>query len=167
VGLLTVILAATLWPAGPPWRALGLLAVLAVCVQGLLGGLRVVLLKETLAIVHGCLAQGFFAFIASLAFLTSPRARMPVRGIDATLRSLVTGVAALVYVQIVLGALLTHAGWIDLHLAGAAAVLILVPIVTARLRRSGDRRPLAGQLPCGRSPFRRGATSRSLWFGDG
>ncbi len=44
----------------------------------------------------------------------------------------------LVYLQIVFGALLTHAGRIDLHLAGAAAVLVLVPMVTARLRRSGD-----------------------------
>jgi cytochrome c oxidase assembly protein subunit 15 len=144
VGLLTLILAASLWPTGSPWRALGLLAVLAVCVQGLLGGLRVVLLKETLAIVHGCLAQGFFALIASLAFLTSSRGRMPVRGIDGTSRALVTGAAALVYLQIVLGALLTHAGWLDLHVVGAAAVFIVVPIVTARLRRSGD--PVAAPI---------------------
>jgi TRAP-type C4-dicarboxylate transport system permease small subunit len=38
----------------------------------------------------------------------------------------------------VAGAFLTHAGWLDLHLAGAVAVLALVPIVTARLRRSED-----------------------------
>ena len=44
----------------------------------------------------------------------------------------------LVYLQIVLGALLTHAGWIELHLAGALAVVVFVPISAARLRRSGD-----------------------------
>jgi cytochrome c oxidase assembly protein subunit 15 len=138
VGLLTLVLAVSLWRRGSRLRALGVLAVVAVCVQGLLGGLRVVLLRDTLAIVHGCLAQAFFALIASIAFVTSPRARIPARGIDSASRALVTGAAGLVYLQIVLGALLTHAGWLDLHLVGAGAVFILVPIVTARLRRSGD-----------------------------
>ena len=46
--------------------------------------------------------------------------------------------AALVYLQIVFGALLTHAGRLDLHLAGAVAVFVLAPMATARLRRSGD-----------------------------
>src|SRR2546429_346829 len=46
--------------------------------------------------------------------------------------------AVLVYAQIVFGALLTHAGRIDLHLAGAVLVFVLVPIVAAQLRRTGD-----------------------------
>jgi hypothetical protein len=46
--------------------------------------------------------------------------------------------AGLLYGQIVLGALLTHAGWLQLHLVGALAVFVVVPLVTARLRRSGD-----------------------------
>jgi heme A synthase len=41
-------------------------------------------------------------------------------------------------VQIVFGALLTHAGWLEMHLVGALAVFVVVPIVAARLRRSGD-----------------------------
>jgi cytochrome c oxidase assembly protein subunit 15 len=138
VGLSTVALAAALWPAGGWLRALGLLAVVAVCVQGLLGGLRVVLLRETLAIVHGCLAQAFFALVAVIAFLASPWARTAARGIDGGTRWLAGGVALLVYLQVVLGALVTHAGWVDLHVAGAIAVFTLVPIATARLRRSGD-----------------------------
>jgi cytochrome c oxidase assembly protein subunit 15 len=138
VGLLTLALAAALWPATGRLRALGLLAVAVVCVQGLLGGLRVVLLKETLAIVHGCLAQAFFALLATIVLLTSPRARGTVGGTDSTSRALATGAAILVYLQIVAGAFLTHVGWLDLHLAGAVAVLALVPIVTARLRRSED-----------------------------
>lgn len=148
VGLLTLALAASLWPAGSRLRALGLLAVAAVCVQGLLGGLRVVLLRETLAIVHGCLAQAFFALLVTIAFLTSSRARRPVRGIDGASRALATGAAVLVYLQIVLGAFLTHAGWLELHLVGAVAVFALVPAVTARLRRSGDSvaAPLSGVL---------------------
>jgi cytochrome c oxidase assembly protein subunit 15 len=138
VGLLTLALAACLWRSGPLLRGLGLLALGAVCVQGLLGGLRVVLLKDTLAIVHGCLAQAFFALIAVAAFLTSARSRASLRGIDPTSRALAVAAAGLVYVQIVLGALVTHAGWIELHLVGALAVFALVPVVTARLRRSAD-----------------------------
>ena len=148
VGVLTLMLGATLWSSGTPLRVLGLVAVAAVCVQGLLGGLRVILLKETLAIVHGCLAQAFFALIVTIAFLTSPWARLPVRGIDPAARGLAVGAALLVYAQIVLGALLTHAGWIELHVLGAVAVFALVPLVAARLRRTGDpvARPLSRLL---------------------
>src|SRR5574341_1922956 len=73
VGLLTVALAVGLWWAAPRGRllALGLVAVLAVIAQGVLGGLRVVLLQATLAVVHGILAQTFFALIAGLAVCTS------------------------------------------------------------------------------------------------
>jgi cytochrome c oxidase assembly protein subunit 15 len=138
VGALTLALAASVWRTGALLRGLGVVAVAVVCVQGLLGGLRVVLLKETLAIVHGCLAQAFFALIVTVAFLTSPWARLSVRGIDPASRTLALVAAVLVYLQIVLGALLTHAGWIELHVAGALAVFALVPMVAARLRRSGD-----------------------------
>src|SRR5207249_1226693 len=51
VGLLTLGLAATLWRAGGRLRWLGLAAVVVVVAQGVLGGLRVVLLADTLAIV--------------------------------------------------------------------------------------------------------------------
>jgi cytochrome c oxidase assembly protein subunit 15 len=138
VGLLTLALATVLWRAGGTLRWLGLVAVAAVVVQGILGGLRVVLLKETLAIVHGCLAQAYFALAVVIAVLTSRRHQTPVQGIDRTSRRLAIGAALLVYVQIVLGALITHAGWIWVHVLGAVAVFALVPIVTARLRRSGD-----------------------------
>ena len=49
VGLLTVALAAALWRAGGLLRQLGLVAVAVVVAQGVLGGLRVVLLQDTLA----------------------------------------------------------------------------------------------------------------------
>jgi cytochrome c oxidase assembly protein subunit 15 len=146
VGLLTLGLAAALWPAGAALRALGLLAAVAVCLQGLLGGLRVVLLRDQLAIVHGSLAQAFFALVVVLAFLTA-RAPAASPAIDGGTRALALGAAALVYGQIVLGALVTHAGWLDLHVAGAVAVFAVVPLATARLRRSGD--PVAGPLATG------------------
>ena len=137
-GLLTLALAAALWRAGGRLRWLGLVAVAAVVAQGVLGGLRVVLLKDALAIFHGGLAQAFFGLLAAIALLTSPRARAAAGAVDRRLRGLAVAAAAGVYVQIVLGALLTHAGRIDLHLAGAALVYVLVPVVTARVRRSAD-----------------------------
>lgn len=138
VGLLTIALAVALWRKGGRLRALGLVMVVAVVTQGILGGLRVVLLKETLAIVHGCLAQAFFALAVVAVLLTSVSHRLPVQGFDGALRRLTLAAAVLVYAQIVLGALLTHAGWIVPHLIGAAAVFVFVPLVTARLRRTRD-----------------------------
>ena len=78
------------------------------------------------------------SLLAVIALLTAPRGRVAAVRVEPSLRALTLLAAALVYAQIVFGALLTHAGRIDLHLAGAAAVFVLVPIVTARLRRSGD-----------------------------
>ena len=77
VGLLTLVLAGVLWREGGRLRRLGLLAVAAVVSQGALGGLRVVLLEDTLAIFHGCLAQAFFALLAVITLLTAPRGRFP------------------------------------------------------------------------------------------
>ena len=82
-----------------------------------------------------------------LPFVTSPAAARPAVPLDPSLRTLATLAAALVYVQIVFGALLTHAGRLDLHLAGAVAVFVFVPIVTARMRRSGD--PVAAAVARG------------------
>ncbi len=64
VGLLTIALALTLWLKEPrPWlRWLGVAALALVIFQGILGGLRVVLLQQTLAIIHACFAQGIFCF---------------------------------------------------------------------------------------------------------
>jgi cytochrome c oxidase assembly protein subunit 15 len=138
VGLLTVALAAALWSRGGRLRALGIAAVVAVIAQGVVGGLRVVLLTDGLAMVHGPLAQGFFALVVAIALITSERMARPAPALDGGTRGLTLAAALLVYLQIVVGALLTHAGRIDLHLVGALAVFALVPVVTARLRRTGD-----------------------------
>ena len=138
VGLLTLALAGALWREGGRLRRLGLVAVAAVVAQGVLGGLRVVLLQDTLAIFHGCLAQAFFALLAVIVLLTAQRGRVVASPVEPALKGLAVLAAVLVYVQIVFGALLTHAGRIDLHLAGAVLVFVLVPIVTAQLRRTGD-----------------------------
>ena len=96
VGLLTLALAAALWPRGRlACAALGLVAVAVVIVQGVLGGLRVVLLKDTLAIVHGCLAQAFFALLVPwpLADLASAARAAVARARAGTSRALAAGAA--------------------------------------------------------------------------
>jgi heme a synthase len=73
VGLLTLVLADWLERKEPrAWfRWLGVGAVVAVVLQGVLGGLRVVLLKDQLGLVHGALAQVFFVLICLIALVTS------------------------------------------------------------------------------------------------
>src|SRR5512139_1964148 len=82
VGLITVALAWTFWSKEPrAWlRWLGVGALGLVILQGVLGGLRVVLLQQTLAIVHACIAQLFFALAVSLALFTSSEWRVSASG---------------------------------------------------------------------------------------
>jgi heme a synthase len=136
VGLLTLALGVALWPSRLRW--LGVAAVVAVVAQGVLGGLRVVLLQGTLAILHGCLAQAFFGLLVAIALLSARTSTPSLGGLPSSTRALTIATAVLVYAQIVFGALLTHTGRIDLHLAGALGVFVLAPMVTARLRRTRD-----------------------------
>src|SRR5437764_174933 len=73
VGFLTIILAASLWFLDRRrWvRILGIAAVGAVILQGVLGGLRVTMLKDEIGIFHACLAQAFFGLIVIIALVTS------------------------------------------------------------------------------------------------
>src|ERR1041385_7606255 len=73
VGLLTTILAIWLWFKEPrKWlRWLGVVAFFAVLLQGVLGGLRVILFKDQIGIFHAALAQLFFVLVCSIALFTS------------------------------------------------------------------------------------------------
>src|SRR5213083_2412447 len=59
VGLLTIILRIWLWRTEDrrAVKMLGLIAVAGVIFQGILGGLRVTMLKDQIGIFHACLAQ--------------------------------------------------------------------------------------------------------------
>src|SRR6266513_2600494 len=73
VGFLTIILAVWLWRAEDRrWvRNLGWFALVAVILQGILGGLRVTMLKDEIGIFHACLAQAFFGLLVFIALVTS------------------------------------------------------------------------------------------------
>jgi len=142
VGLLTILLAFSLWFYEPRrWmRRLGIVALGLVVTQGIIGGLRVVLLEETLAILHACLAQAFFALTLSLVFFTSQEwAEEPQRIelLDAgRLWRLCILTTAMIYLQGVFGAVLRYTGaGIHLHLLFAALVALHVVFLAARIRR--------------------------------
>jgi cytochrome c oxidase assembly protein subunit 15 len=95
------------------WLAAGVLG--AVIFQGVLGGLRVVLVKLDLAVVHACFAQAFFCLAALTAVVTSrwwSQAPDLTRAEDAgkgrRLVALAAAAVAVVYVQLVVGALMRH-----------------------------------------------------------
>src|SRR5688572_26895560 len=56
---------------GPAVRWLCVSVLVAVIVQGVLGGLRVVLVQLDLAVVHACFAQAFFCLAAAACVVTS------------------------------------------------------------------------------------------------
>lgn len=143
VGFLTTFLAALLWLGeSRRWlRWLGIVALGAVIMQGILGGLRVVLLQQTLAIIHACFAQAFFALIASLVLFTSAEWKEDVvkKSVAdaAQIRRLGILTTGLIYMQLIFGAMLRHTGeWPMLHIAGAVLVAIHAVLLAARVLRS-------------------------------
>lgn len=170
VGLLTLVLA--VWTAASEerrgvrrlaWAALG-----AVALQGLLGGLTVLLLLPTsVSVAHACLAQTFFCIVIALAYATSrewldaSRASPAPEGV-LPWTFLAT---AVVYLQLLVGAVMRHIGaglaipdfplafgslvpplgdrLVAVHFAhrvGALAVLGVVTLLFLRCRKSADPR---------------------------
>ncbi len=117
VGLMTIVLAIWLQrrEARPRVRRLGWLALAAVVLQGVLGGITVLLmLPPAVSIAHACLGQTFFCIVVAIALLTSPSWQAaptpcPLAG-NGTTRALAVASAAAVFLQLVLGALMRHTG---------------------------------------------------------
>jgi len=150
VGLLTIAMTLTFWVyERRRWLlCLGFLALGLVLVQGVLGGLRVILLQPTLAIVHACLAQAFFALTVSLALFTSAEWREPPGALSpggGRVWRLAAATTGLIYLQIVVGALLRHTGaWLDAHLWLAGLVALHIVLLALRIgRESAERIRLA------------------------
>jgi cytochrome c oxidase assembly protein subunit 15 len=112
VGCLTVVLA--LWTVvgdgRASVRALGLLALLAVVLQGVLGGITVLYkLPIAVSVSHACLAQTFFCLTVTLALVTSPAWSTPRRRRPPAALGVVAGLTTgVVFGQLVLGALMRH-----------------------------------------------------------
>jgi heme a synthase len=115
---MVVLLAGLVWvrnePASRALRRLGWLAFVAVQIQGLLGGLRVVLYYDWIGIFHAALAQTFFVLLCTIVLLTSRWWLLNSSKIKSLpdrfhLRPLFAGVTALIFLQLILGATMRHA----------------------------------------------------------
>jgi len=123
VGALTVVLFVWTWMSESRSyvKMCALAALVLVVLQGVLGGLRVVLTSLDLAVVHALVAQLFFCTLAaitlfhsrtwSFGFASSQKASAKIRGLTIFL-------STAIYIQIIFGALLRHPGTgIDFFLA--------------------------------------------------
>jgi cytochrome c oxidase assembly protein subunit 15 len=115
VGLLTIVLAVWIWRVDRRrWmRNLGFAALGAVILQGVLGGLRVTLLKDEIGIFHACLAQAFLGMLIVITLATSRLwERISSRETRSTavqsLARVVIGTTLVIYLQLGLGATMRH-----------------------------------------------------------
>jgi cytochrome c oxidase assembly protein subunit 15 len=123
VGFLTTILMIWLLLKEPrKWmKWLGVAAFLAVVLQGVLGGLRVILFKDQIGIFHATLAQLFFVLTCAIALFTSRwwmriantqhatrNTQDPLTPSASSLQKLFFATTLLVLFQLMLGATMRH-----------------------------------------------------------
>jgi heme a synthase len=165
IGLTGLLLfgASYVWPRrdpSPTWlRRLGVLAFVAVVAQGVLGGLRVVLLENQIGIFHATLAQLFFSLICAIALFTSkwwrklgllregreesakPRTQpatdfLPLLGGQALPLKLIASTTGLIFLQLILGATMRH--------QHAGLAIPDFPLAYGRLWPATDAQSVAG-----------------------
>src|SRR5207253_1295869 len=115
VGFLTIVLAVWLWLSEDrQWvRKLGVIALAGVILQGILGGLRVTMMKDEIGIFHACVAQAFLALLVLIALVTTNFWRS-LGKIDinakkfAPIRTLAIAITVAIYAQLALGATMRH-----------------------------------------------------------
>lgn len=112
VGMLAILLMASSWSSGGTIRILGLSTLGAICVQGVLGGLRVAEVSTAFAMIHGIWGQLTFCLAALTALLTSRKwlslgPAVPTAAAQ-TLRRVCLWTSIAIVIQLVLGAALRH-----------------------------------------------------------
>src|SRR5580704_1286622 len=152
LGVFTLVLAVVLWVKEKrPWlRRLGVIAVLGVIVQAILGGQVVIrLLHYWLPVIHACFAQIVFGAVLSIAVFTSKwwvseRPQLEDTG-SPSIRTIVMLNAGVIYLQVILGAGFRHKDIpIWPHMGGALVVLGMVIWTAVALRkRFGASRELS------------------------
>jgi heme a synthase len=115
VGFLTIVLAVWLWLGDDRrWlRNLGVIAVIGVILQGVLGGLRVTMMKDQIGIFHACVAQAFLGLLVFVALVTTKFWQsIADRSFDlqkfSANTTLAIAITAAIYVQLALGATMRH-----------------------------------------------------------
>ena len=115
VGFLTIILAVWLWLGDDRrWlRNLGVIAVVGVILQGILGGLRVTMMKDQIGIFHACVAQAFLGLLVFIALATTELwLSIANRHFDlkkfSPIKMTAIAITVAIYVQLALGATMRH-----------------------------------------------------------
>lgn len=171
VGLLTITLLIMLVAIDTrKWlKWLGLVALIAVIIQGVLGGLRVTELSITLAILHACLAQAFFALLCGISWFTSRKwfaNTVQTESVDNSqnqntkrLQRLSILTTGLIYIQLIFGALLRHIGsklsstlllyvFIGLHILFALLITLHIFLFISRFfSMENESNEISGRLP--------------------
>jgi cytochrome c oxidase assembly protein subunit 15 len=152
IGFLTIILAVALWRSNAEgWvKTLGWISLGAVVLQGILGGLRVTLLKDEIGIFHACLAQAFLGLLVVIALALSPVWRRIGLGINGPARSLTTlaiVTTSVIYGQLALGATMRHQhrdlSITDFPLAYGRFIPATDTATLARINRERDKQALS------------------------
>ena len=149
VGFLTLVLAVWLWRSEPrAWvRQLGGVALIAVILQGVLGGITVLyLLPAPISIMHACLAQLFFCICLTLALVTSSYWDAPALPLmdygSPAFRYVGVAATASVFLQLITGAGLRHRVFSVIpHISTALLVCFLVGWAVLRAMRLREQKP--------------------------
>jgi cytochrome c oxidase assembly protein subunit 15 len=152
VGLLTIAFCWSVFLTRQPrWlRVMGIIAVLGVVLQGVLGGMRVLLNERTLAMIHGCVGPAFFALTAALVVVTSDCWRRIGESLrDSRIGIMTFALPILAYAQIVLGAQLRHfspegspllyQGFVWFHVVVGVALAVYILWTAINIARTARR----------------------------
>jgi cytochrome c oxidase assembly protein subunit 15 len=153
IGLLSIILAVWLALSSVArWiKVLGWVSLSTVVLQGILGGLRVTLLKDQIGIFHACVAQAFLGLIVVIALATSPvwrRLLQAGRSVPPkSLLILALTATGLIYGQLALGATMRHQhrdlAILDFPLAYGQIIPATDAATIARINRARDAQALS------------------------
>lgn len=158
VGFLTIILTVWLWRGEDRrWlRNLGFGALGLVILQGVLGGLRVTMLKDEIGVFHACLAQLFFGLLIVITLATSSLWRRisdadvsvaPAR----TLARVAIFTTIVIYLQLALGATMRHEhrdlSILDFPMAYGKVIPILTAEQLAKINEWRNARALSEVTP--------------------
>ncbi|PYI91434.1 MAG: cytochrome oxidase biogenesis protein CtaA [Verrucomicrobia bacterium] len=159
VGFLTIVLAIWIWRVDHRrWlRNLGFAALGAVILQGVLGGLRVTLLKDEIGVFHALLAQAFLGMVIVITLATSSRlwrrlsrnSSLPAR-VRALCRVVIC-TTIVIYLQLGLGATMRHQhrdlSILDFPLAYGKLIPDTSPAKVAEINTWRDARAMSDVTP--------------------
>ncbi len=153
VGILAIVATFACWRRGLLLRSLSIATLIAIGVQGLLGGLRVREVSTELAMIHGIWGQACFCLTFSLALLTSPgwamsKSTLPEPASHFFRRGCLVGLLCAI-LQLVSGATYRHLGHsyaLAAHLVGAIVVILVLSWLAMWTLERYPSTPLLGTL---------------------